>query len=154
MATVFIFDLDHTAIDSSHRHHTREDGSLDLARWREYSTPEMIKRDRLLPLAHAWRDMLAQGYEIGICTSRVMSSADYQYLYDNGLHFDWIVSRIEGDNRKDGIFKLSELQRAHDWEALCARGVMFDDNADVIHTLQNNGLTVLNSLAINSKLGL
>ena len=51
----YIFDLDHTVVDSSHRQATRPDGSLDLDHWREHSTPAMIERDTLLPLAHEWR---------------------------------------------------------------------------------------------------
>ena len=53
--TRFIFDLDHTVIDSSHRQATRPDGSLDLDHWRENSTPAMIEADSLLPLANEWR---------------------------------------------------------------------------------------------------
>ena len=47
----FIYDLDHTVIDSSHRAATLPNGSIDLDHWREHSTPELIARDRLLPLA-------------------------------------------------------------------------------------------------------
>ena len=47
----FIFDLDHTVIDSSHRQITRPDGSLDLAAWRRHNTRANIMRDTLLPLA-------------------------------------------------------------------------------------------------------
>ena len=32
---LYIFDLDHTVIDSSHRQITRPDGSLDLDAWIE-----------------------------------------------------------------------------------------------------------------------
>ena len=60
----FIFDLDHTVIDSSHRQATLPDGSLDLDHWRENSTAGMIRRDKLLPLAKVWRDQFAKGNEI------------------------------------------------------------------------------------------
>jgi hypothetical protein len=49
----FIYDLDHTVIDSTHRQATLADGSLDLAHWIENNTPELIARDSLLPLAKA-----------------------------------------------------------------------------------------------------
>jgi hypothetical protein len=46
----FIFDLDHTVIDSSHRQLTLADGSLDLAHWVDNCTRAQIMRDRPLPL--------------------------------------------------------------------------------------------------------
>jgi FMN phosphatase YigB (HAD superfamily) len=51
----YIFDLDHTVIDSSHRQLTKADGSLDLAHWIENNTPEKIAADTELPLANHWR---------------------------------------------------------------------------------------------------
>jgi hypothetical protein len=48
---IYIFDLDHTVIDSSHRQLTRADGSLDLDHWIENCTREKIYQDKLLPLA-------------------------------------------------------------------------------------------------------
>ena len=39
---LYIFDLDHTVIDSSHRQITRADGSLDLDAWIENSTRKKI----------------------------------------------------------------------------------------------------------------
>ena len=70
--TRFIFDLDHTVIDSSHRQATRPDGSLDLDHWRENSTPAMIEADSLLPLANEWRKAHRKGASIVVCTARVM----------------------------------------------------------------------------------
>ena len=46
---LYIFDLDHTVIDSSHRQLTREDGSLDLDNWIENCTHEKIMQDSLFP---------------------------------------------------------------------------------------------------------
>ena len=47
----FIFDLDHTVIDSSHRQITKADGSLDLDNWIANCTREKIMADTFLPLA-------------------------------------------------------------------------------------------------------
>ena len=60
----FIFDLDHTLIDSSHRQLTREDGSLDLTAWRENCTAEKISRDSLLPLANECRALIGRHVEV------------------------------------------------------------------------------------------
>jgi hypothetical protein len=38
----FIYDLDHTLLDSSHRQATLPNGDLDLAHWIENSTPEKV----------------------------------------------------------------------------------------------------------------
>ena len=95
----FIFDLDHTVIDSSHRQATRPDGSLDLDHWREHSTPDLIERDTLLPLAHEWRKIHRKGGTIIVCTARVMGYADYFYLGSRGMFAEKIISRQEGDTR-------------------------------------------------------
>ena len=56
---LYIFDLDHTVIDSSHRQITRADGSLDLDAWRKNCTKSQIFRDELLPLARFMRRAIA-----------------------------------------------------------------------------------------------
>ena len=57
----FIFDLDHTVIDSSHRQATLPNGDLNLQHWRENATPEKIAQDSLLPLADEWKKAKAKG---------------------------------------------------------------------------------------------
>ena len=155
--TRFIFDLDHTVIDSSHRQATRSDGSLDLDHWREHSTPALIAADSLLPLADQWHKALAKGAEIVVCTARVMGPADYRYLTQHGLLADCVISRAEGDRTADDLLKLRGLkryaaQRNISWRRFCKTSLMFDDNINVIFTLTNHGLTVHNALAINKRL--
>ena len=154
----FIFDLDHTVIDSSHRQATRPDGSLDLDHWREHSTPDLIERDTLLPLAHEWRKIHRKGGTIIVCTARVMGYADYFYLGSRGMFAEKIISRQEGDTTPDDLLKLRGLrQYAADigmsWRRFCASSMMFDDNLNVIETLTNNGLSCQNALEINKALG-
>jgi len=67
---IYIFDLDHTVVDSSHRQATRPDGSLDLDHWREHSTAKLIERDTLLPLAHEWQDSQARSHRLGLYCPR------------------------------------------------------------------------------------
>ena len=154
----FIFDLDHTVIDSSHRQATRPDGSLDLDHWREHSTPDLIEQDTLLPLAHEWRKIHRKGGKIIVCTARVMGYADYFYLGSRGMFAEKIISRQEGDTTPDDLLKLRGLrQYAADigmsWRRFCASSMMFDDNLNVIETLTNNGLSCQNALEINKALG-
>ena len=156
---IYIFDLDHTIVDSSHRQATRPDGSLDLDHWREQSTPAMIERDTLLPLANEWRKLLRKkDAKIIVCTARVMGPSDYFYFGSRGLFAETIISRREGDRTADDLLKLRSLKRyaaenGTSWKRFCAQAMMFDDNLNVINTLANHGLTVHNAISINEALG-
>ena len=155
---IYIFDLDHTVVDSSHRQATRPDGSLDLDHWREHSTAKLIERDTLLPLAHEWRKLLKRGHTVLVCTARVMGPADYFYFGSRGLFAETVISRTEGDRTPDDLLKLRGLKRyarenGMSWKKFCACSLMFDDNQSVIKTLGANGLTVYNAPIINERLG-
>ena len=89
---LYIFDLDGTVIDSSHRQNTRPDGSLDLARWIENNTPEKILADSLLPLADKMREVNREIDRVAIITARVMQDADLAFLKRNGLEFNFLFS--------------------------------------------------------------
>ena len=153
----FIYDLDHTVIDSSHRQATLPNGDLDLDHWREHSTPALIARDRLLPLAKHWRTQRERGCEIVVCTARVMGEADYRYLADRGLVWDAMLSRIEGDSTPDALLKERALRNyaasaGIAWRRFCLFSVMIDDNKNVISHLTARGLRVYNALEINARL--
>lgn len=155
---IYIFDLDHTVVDSSHRQATRPDGSLDLDHWREHSTPRLIERDSLLPLAHEWRKLHKRGHTIVVCTARVMGPADYFYLGSRGLFAHKIISRAEGDRTSDDLLKLRGLKQyckaeGISWARLCKTAQMFDDNKNVISCLTANGLPCYDALSINESLG-
>ena len=107
---LYIFDLDHTVIDSSHRQITRADGSLDLNAWRLNCTKKQINRDSLLPLARFMRRAIADpSTQTAICTARVLSKHDYNFLSQKGLITDYILARFEGDNRPDHKMKYSKI---------------------------------------------
>ncbi|MDG1859332.1 MAG: hypothetical protein P8I94_09525, partial [Emcibacteraceae bacterium] len=57
----YIFDLDHTLIDSSHRQLTDANGSLDLTHWIENCTREKIMGDKLLPLEKKKKTSFTKG---------------------------------------------------------------------------------------------
>ena len=61
----FIFDLDGTVIDSSHR----LGDSLDD--WRRLNTADNIAADSCLPLFDQMLDAINDGLDVIICTSRV-----------------------------------------------------------------------------------
>ena len=153
----FIFDLDHTAIDSSHRAITRPDGSLDLAAWRRNNTRANIMRDSLLPLAKEWQRLAKKNVTIVICTARVMGEHDYEFLRAHGLRWDACLSRREGDATPDADLKEKMIRqyaqaRPMSWARFCATSVFFDDNANVLAMLDRIGIKAYNSISFNARL--
>ena len=154
---LFIFDLDHTLIDSSHRQLTRPDGSLDLDHWRENCTPEQIFRDTLLPLgrqvAHYLRHVPAGRINIA-CTARVMQEADYQMLLSYNLRFDAILSRPEDCTDSDHELKERLLRRfaitqRMPFARLMKTAHFWDDNEKIREHFTNHGATCYNPIKFN-----
>ena len=148
------FGLDGTVNGPSHRQRINADGSIDLAYWRANSTPEQIMLDATLPLAETWRRAKAQGDMVSVCTSRVMSAADFAMLEKHGLTYDFCLSRRAWDNRPCGELKLSMLQEyaariRSPWARFCKNSVLFDDNIDVQNTLENAGFSVIDPVKWN-----
>ena len=149
-----IFDLDHTVIDSSHRQLTREDGSLDLDHWIENCTPQKVAADSLLPLANEMRRRYAMGERIVICTARVMSRADYRFLLQNNLPFDFVLSRPKGCRTPDAELKHSQLTRLFARVNVQARHVeMYDDNVHVLAVMSKAGVKCHCAIKANKKMG-
>tara|TARA_B100001079_G_C16112822_1_gene383532 strand:- start:30 stop:500 length:471 start_codon:yes stop_codon:yes gene_type:complete len=150
-----IFDLDATVIDSSHRQICKPDGSLDLAEWKRNSTYPKVMADKLLPLANHWnRIQKMKNVFIAICTARVMSGADLDYLRIKGLKADEIMSRSETDHRPDAIMKKAKILaflREHKitkWSNV----TFYDDNKTVLQMLIDLGINAKDSLQINKEL--
>ena len=151
----FIFDLDHTIIDSSHRQSYLPDGSLDLVHWRENSTAEKVAQDTLLPLARVMASAHNVNIRIIVCTARVMASADYYFLQQHGLFADYILSRPEGDTSGDAQLKIRLLNdfvqsQGISWKRFIQGAVMFDDNQTVIKALKSIGLNVVDAVQTNN----
>ena len=132
---LLIFDLDGTAIDSTHRQNTLADGSLNLAKWKENNTPEKIALDSLLPLGKQWSKGLDK--KIAIITARVLGDADYKFLKDNNLRYDFIYSRYAGNDMPDAqlkrlaLYKLAkDMGKSMQW--LRNFAVFYDDNLSVL----------------------
>ena len=153
---LYIFDLDHTVIDSSHRQITRADGSLDLTAWRLNCTKKQINRDSLLPLARFMRRAIADpNTQTAICTARVLSKHDYNFLAEKGLVTDYILARFEGDNRADDEMKYTKI-----WNLLTSLKIprarwkisatLFDDNQQVLKMATNRlGINAVDSIEYN-----
>ena len=153
----FIFDLDGTVIDSSHRQNTKPDGSLDLDRWREMSTRKMIFKDSLLPLASAWHSIDREKNSIVVCTARVLSRDDLDFLQSHRLFADAVLSRPYKDCSSDGVLKHRLLsaycaELGLKWRQFCNFSLMYDDNLNVINHLKPLGLRVIDATIQNMHL--
>ena len=152
----FIFDLDHTVIDSSHRQLTRSDGSLDLDAWRTNCTAKMIARDSLLPLARSMRLAYAKGHNVIICTARVIGAYDLQYLADNGLRYHALLSRADGDDTADALLKYRALLshfRGQPVARWARQSVFFDDNQSVLKMAKSLGIMTRDAVQLNQRMG-
>ena len=153
----YIFDLDHTIIDSSHRQLTKADGSLDLAHWIENNTPEKIAADAELPLADEWRRLVNSSAEILVCTARVFGAADLAWLESRGLFADAILSRPMGDNCGDADLKEKLLRRyarqtGRSFARFTRSACIYDDNIGVLSRLESLGITCYNALTLNKEM--
>ena len=154
----FIFDLDHTVIDSSHRQITKADGSLDLDNWIANCTREKIMADKILPLASMWRIFQASGAEIVVCTARVMGEWDHAFLADHGLKASAILSRPLGCADADADLKENLLRDyAHNtgrpWARFSRNACIYDDNLSVLNRLDSIGIAGYNAVSLNAQMG-
>jgi len=146
---ISIFDMDGTIIDSSHRQATKPDGTLNLAAWIENATPEKISKDIVLPLAQQIRKRQKAGDYVLICTARQMSFADFEFLQDNGICPDKIISRPLGNMEADGSLKAKQLSKLFNLKQFAkASKIMFDDAASVRSALRKIGIAVLDPAKI------
>ena len=152
---IYIFDLDHTVIDSSHRQITRADGSLDLDHWIENCTRQKIFADSLLPLARLMRSAYSQGHDVIVCTARVLSAHDYAYLAHHDLKAHAILSRPMGCADADDVLKKNLLFKHFKNQPLARwtrNAVFYDDNLGVLEMAKNLGIMTKNAVQLNSKL--
>ena len=154
---LYIFDLDGTVIDSSHRQNTLPDGSLDLAHWVENNTPDKILADSLLPLADKMRSVRSGTDTVAVITARVIGDADLAFMSRNGLKFDHLFSRAEGNNTPDDLLKrrailrlAKKLQKSMAW--MRKNAVFFDDNLEVLGMMESMVIKTINATLANERL--
>ncbi len=152
---LYIFDLDGTVIDSSHRQNTLPDGSLDLAHWIENNTVDKILADSLLPLAEKMREVRSD--TVAVITARVIQDADLAFLKRHNLKFDYLYSRAQGNNTPDDLLKrrailrlAKKLQRSMAW--MRKNTVFFDDNLEVLGIMESMGIKTINATLANERL--
>jgi hypothetical protein len=173
---VIVFDLDMTIIDSSHRHASKPDGSIDLAHWFQNATPEKIAGDTLLPLAKSVKAMFDAGHHVVLCTARCMQKADWDFI---AKHFDAIphhalYSRpghfvtpdspefadsyhgFVGDTAGDGELKIRQITEyvqsigCKDFDD--ANVIIYEDNMKTLKLFLENGAIGINAIRANERL--
>ena len=154
---LYIFDLDGTVIDSSHRQNTLPDGSLDLAHWVENNTVDKILADSLLPLAEKMRSVRSVKDTVAVITARVIQDAALAFLKRNDLKFDFLYSMAEGNHTPDDLLKrrailklAKKLQRSMAW--MRKNAVFFDDNLEVLGIMDSMGIKTNSSTVANERL--
>ena len=150
MLRTFIFDLDGTTVDSSHRL------GETLADWRRMNTPANIMQDKPLPLAEQLRQAIRDGLDCVILTSRVLGTADKVWLAHHGMMAPLILSRHISDTRPAGEYKLAKMaelavRRRMSISDLRDSAVLWDDDSDVQQTLRGAGFRVIDPVQYNQR---
>ncbi len=148
---LFIFDLDGTTINSTHRH-----GDGTLADWQKNATAKNIANDSLLPLAKGWKQIDRKHHTIVVMTARVMGWADHKFLSDNGLFPDYMYSRPAGVTTPDDILKYRMILqlRRHIGKSLAwirQNSYFFDDNKMVREIMQRNLIRAFDPTHYNAR---
>ena len=145
-----IFDLDHTVIDSSHRQRLKPNGDLDLDHWiANRANRDLVMADRLLPLAHYWR---ALG-PVAVCTSRVASDLEHEYLARHYLPVHYFSSRNLGDMRPDAEYKVAKIRKMMDrlgWHP--SDVTLYDDHPGVREAVRSElGIRAIDPIPLNRR---
>lgn len=151
---VIVFDLDGTVIDSSHRTPTHKDGTLNLTRYLEMQVREHIFKDNLLPLASVMQKLHNMGHYIIICTARIMSQDDIDFLHYHKIPYHSMQSRLQKeDGIKDAILKHRKLTKLKNLPQFRNKHwIMFEDAKPVISAMRKIGITCLNAVKVNERL--
>jgi hypothetical protein len=137
---IFLVDIDGTIADLSHRLHFIENGEN---KWEEFF--DAVHNDKPIPSVIQTVQLLSQaGATILLVTGR--SSAcklkTIQWLRDNGVPFDDLYMRREGDHRPDNIVKAELLEQlSGEWGGRGILGV-FEDRKQVVDMYRAKGLKV------------
>ena len=149
-----IFDLDDTVINSTHRTPRNADGSVKLNEFLKMATRENIFKDTLLPLAKEMKRAIARGDFVVVATARNMTKADHDFLEENGIKPNIVLSRSDNEaNKPDADLNFNKLVRLFNLKQFQnSQKIMFDDNKSVLSKMRENGLVALNSIKVNKRL--
>ena len=142
----YIFDLDGTLADDSHRVHHIASGTKD---WDAYYA-KCVDDKPIEHVLHVARSLRAAGFHIIIVTGRSeqVRHETTEWLLENGLLFDDLIMRKKGDYRKNSEVKIEALH------ALRAKGYFplmgFDDLPAAVKVWREAGLPCAHVSAQNN----
>ena len=106
-----------------------------------------------MPLSLQIRRRQKKGDYTIVHTARNMTYADYEFLMENGICPDKIISRPKGNNIADGVLKRKQLSSLFNLKPFKnAIKVIFDDNKQVRTELKKIGVVTINPTKINERL--
>ena len=151
---IYIFDLDGTIIDSSHRA-KYIDGILDLDDWIKRSDWNHISQDTLLGLAFLINKVYRLGHRVEICTARGFdkknpNDPNMRFLRENHIYYDNLMCREIGVDTVD--HELKKLQCQHLFNFAWAKDkekIFYDDNPNNLIVLAELGATVKDARELN-----
>ena len=154
----YIFDLDNTVIDSSHRQ-TFVNGKLDLDAWKRDNTKKNIRKDSLLPIANIMKSAKRFGHHVIVCTARNLCAWDLNFMADNGLSYNTLLYRPTGNNQPDAELKHDLLINYFSMVGVpLARwvrtAVFYDDNQSVLKMARDLGIHCKDAARLNTELRL
>jgi len=135
-----IFDLDGTLalIDMRRAKAAKADGKIN---WKVFFDPANIQLDEPnSPVIKAFQAMKQAGFTVGILSGRdsISIKETVAWLRENGVEFDFLKMRPQGDHTPDDVLKkwwLDEL-KADGHQILC----VFDDRDKVVKMWRENGI--------------
>jgi phosphoglycolate phosphatase-like HAD superfamily hydrolase len=137
---IYIFDIDGTLADLSHRLHFIQSKPAD---WRGFFAA--CDKDAPIPeLVTVLQTLNSEGHFIVLITGRSTEcqAKTEQWLGDNMIEHDLLYMRKEGDHRTDDIVKAELLQRYIDEFAPAKIAGVFEDRKQVVDMYRARGLRV------------
>lgn len=134
----YIFDLDGTLADLSHRLHHIQKSPKD---WRAFFAYENVYEDGLIThVGWVYGSLRRAGNPTVIVSGRSDEcwEATTDWLAKHGVQYDKLYMRTAGDRRPDYQVKYDLLQKlkADGWEPIMA----FDDRDQVVQMWRDNGI--------------
>ena len=143
---IYIFDLDGTIIDSSHRATHDEEGNIDLKGWKEKSTKDYIFQDTLLPLYTQLVADYKNGDMVILCTARELGKWDLEYIHSHNIYYDRIISRPKENITTDWKLKESQCRYLFTLPQYKNRQkIFYDDNGNNLMALAGLGATIVDA---------
>lgn len=154
-----IFDLDGTVICSKHRYTALPDGGIDLPAWIRDSTRENCFKDSLLPAVRTMRRDFKAGCRVIICTSRVMSEWDFDFLKANNVPYHVMLDRPLSCKLPCADYKewrLREYAKSihMSWAKFCQTSMFFEDSDTVLNRMNLIEMPTIDAREWNYYLGL